>query len=72
MSQLYNYLAYSNREAAVAQMLDRGEAYASKAMEEESHLLWIELDHSQGELCVGLGRHVEAPEADMEPCSSYM
>ena len=56
----------------MAQMLDRGEAYASKAMEEEGHLLWIELDHSQGELCVGLGRHVEAPEADMEPCSSYM
>jgi len=53
----------------MAQMLDRGEAYASKAMEEEGHLLWIELDHSQGELCVGLGRHVEAPEADMDSAS---
>jgi hypothetical protein len=61
-----NHLGYGEHEATVAQMLDRGEAYVTSALAEEGGLFWIELDHGEGELSVGLGRRSDAPEGEPE------
>lgn len=57
-----NHLGYTVHEATVAQLLSRGEQYVDTALAKEKQLFWIELDHPHGELCIGLGRHMGAPE----------
>eukprot|EP00962_Isochrysis_galbana_P042904 scaffold16157_cov115-Isochrysis_galbana.AAC.1 len=52
----HDYLLPPRPPQPPAQMLDRGEAYVTSALAEEGGLFWIELDHGEGELSVGLGR----------------